>query len=376
MSLDLERLIRPNILNLVPYRCARDEYKKGILLDSNENSFGSVLSVEQEDGQELHRYPFAYAELKKKIAKFRGIRVEQIFTGVGSDEAIDSTIRIFCSPGKESIIVTPPTFSVYKVRGDINDAKVISVPLTPDYQLNMDKLKKAITPEVKVIFICSPGNPTGVRIPREDIIELLESDYKGMVALDEAYVDFSTSPSDCDLVDKYPNLVVLQTMSKSFGLAGIRLGWAIAHPSVIDVFNKVKTPYNLSTMTAKMGMDALELVDEMHQRVKQVQQERDKLMESMRQTPEVKNVRSSEANFFLAEIEHAHEVYRMMADKGVVVQYKGKEPHCKDCLRVTVGTPEENKVLLETLKDVCKLVAEQHADDATENKTKKRKTDQ
>ncbi|MGB0347902.1 MAG: aminotransferase class I/II-fold pyridoxal phosphate-dependent enzyme, partial [Balneolaceae bacterium] len=249
-SFDLKTLIRPNILDLKPYRSARDDFDSGILLDANENSIGAPF----ENDLELHRYPMPYQEiLREKIADFRNVDSSHVFVGVGSDEAIDLLYRIFCEPGKDRVLTTPPTYGMYKVSAAINDIAVDSVLLTSDFQLQVNETLAAVTDQTKMIFLCSPNNPSGNSLNSDDMISIIEG-FNGIVVVDEAYIDFSKNESFASLVDQYPNLVILQTMSKAFGLAGIRLGISIANPEIIDYMMKVKAPYNINKLTSEAAI--------------------------------------------------------------------------------------------------------------------------
>lgn len=347
---EIKKLVRPNILDLSPYRSARDDFDSGILLDANENALGAPF----EDDLELNRYPMPYQEeLRSKIAEFRDISSEQVFVGVGSDEAIDLLYRIFCIPGKDQVLITPPTYGMYKVSANINDVAVDQVLLTPDFQLQVEETLNAITPETKLIFLCSPNNPTANSLNPEDILRVVEG-FDGIVVVDEAYIDFSEQQSFSEKVKKYNNLVVLQTMSKSFGLAGIRLGIAIADPEIISLMMKVKAPYNVNKLTSRAAIRGLSFINAMKAKVDQILSEREKMISRLNEIPEVQKVFPTDANFVLFRIENALQVYKEVAAKGVVVRYRGNEPHCENCLRLTIGTPLENERFLETLESVVK----------------------
>jgi len=346
-------LVRQNILELEPYRCARDDYSEGILLDANENSFGSALPP-AERTQQLERYPDPYQQgLKEKIGAYRGVRPEQIFVGVGSDEAIDLIMRVFCKPGKDRILVTPPTYGMYKVSAKTNDVGIVAVPLTPDFSVRVPEILQAVatTPRIKVIFLCSPGNPTAKLVPLEVIEQVLQGAEGCMVVVDEAYVDFADANvvSACRLVDKYPNCLVLQTLSKAFGLAGIRCGMAIGHPAVIQVLNNVKAPYNVSKLTSSMAHKAFasENLAVLEQNVKDILKEKERVVETLQGLSVVKKIHPSDTNFILFEVPKAKEIYQDMAEGGVVARFRGHELHCKDCIRLTIGQPHENDSFLE-----------------------------
>jgi len=346
-------LVRANIASLEPYRCARDDYSDGVLLDANENSIGATVA--EPDTMELNRYPDPYQkELKEMIAKYRGVRWEQIFLGVGSDEAIDIIMRIFCVPGTDSILITPPTYGMYSVSAKTNDVGIIKVPLTPEFDVEVEKVLAAVTSRTKIIFLCSPGNPTAKAIPHS-VVEAVASKFNGIVVVDEAYIDFCTStPSACCLVDKHRNIVVMQTLSKAFGLAGVRLGMAIANAEVIHYFNTMKAPYNVSKLASKMGKGAFEHVALMESNVALILQERARVAHALSALPFVKRVCRSDANFLLFELPNAKAVYKTMADSGVVCRFRGSEINCKDCLRVTIGTPSENDQFLALLESTAK----------------------
>mmetsp|Transcript_20697 Transcript_20697/g.48609 ORF Transcript_20697/g.48609 Transcript_20697/m.48609 type:complete len:399 (+) Transcript_20697:170-1366(+) len=375
-------LARPNVLSLQPYRCARDDYDSGILLDANENALGPASlptnSLDPYDnGMELERYPCPYQRNVKQLlcdyrnAKARSaghdgpdIRPENVFVGVGSDEAIDLLIRIFCKPGRTSgvgdaIMITPPTYGMYKVCANVNDVGIQSVPLTEDFDLQVPEILDAVTPETKMIFACSPGNPTSKSIPFSDILKLANSSrYHGLVIVDEAYVDFSSTPSATALVAEHDNIVVLQTLSKAFGLAGIRCGFAIGPPDVIQLMNNVKAPYNVNKLTSDAAANALKNTDILERNVVDNLAQRAIVKEELEGLDFVVNVYPSDANFLLFRVKQkANEVYKKMADKGVVSRFRGKELHCNECIRVTIGTPEENKKFLCMLKQTYAEIA-------------------
>jgi len=351
---DLKSLVRPNIWGLQPYRCARDDYDSGILLDANENSFGSAITNEQFN--ELERYPDPYQiPLKEKIANYRGVKKENVFLGVGSDEAIDILIRIFCTPGKESILTLPPTYGMYKVSAATNDIKVISVPLTPSFQIELDKVQQAVDSDdsIKMIFICSPNNPTANDILSTDMETIIKNFSNKIVIVDEAYIDFSDKPSLTPLVDKYPNLVVLQTLSKAFGLAGIRLGMAISQPEIIQIMSKVKAPYNINKMTSQLALSAFEKenLERVKKNIALIKQERTRVISGLKNVTLVRKIHPTSANFVLFQIDNSFAIYKKMADLGVVIRYRGTEIHCEDCLRMTIGTPEQNDEFVKRLNE-------------------------
>lgn len=347
---NLETLVRPNIRALKPYRSARDDFESGVLLDANENSLGAPWPEAESRG--LNRYPSPMqAQLKKRIAKWRKVEAGQIFTGVGSDEAIDLLFRIFCRPGQDRVITTPPTYGMYRVSAAIHDIAVDEVKLDSDFQPQVDRILDLAVPNTKLLFLCSPNNPTGNLLDPEKV-EYLVSGFPGIVVVDEAYIDFSSKPSMAGKVSNYPNLVILQTMSKSFGLAGIRLGIAFAQREIIDYMNKVKAPYNVNLLTADYAIKAFDHIKTVEQRLDSIVKERYRLREQLQNLPAVQHIFPSEANFLLVKIANAFELYKALAREGVIVRYRGNEPGCESCLRITVGTPGENDTLITKLKEV------------------------
>ncbi|CAG8555587.1 11175_t:CDS:2 [Paraglomus brasilianum] len=366
----LESIIRPNILSLKPYRCARDDYATGILLDANENSFGSVINSSAES---LNRYPDPYQlDVKERFIDFRGIAsVDNTFLGVGSDEIMDLLMRICCIPGKDKILVTPPTYGMYSVCAKINDVEVVKVNLDGRFQLRTDEISKTLSevPNIKIVFLCSPGNPTGTALSHESIKAILEDvNLRGLVVVDEAYIDFVSEEREgsvAEWVEKYDNLVVMQTLSKSFGLAGIRLGIAIANPFIINMLNNTKAPYNINLMTSQVALSALQpdAIAKMRSMVSLIRAERAKLLSSIANIPSVANILgANDANFILVQIvdgngkpsnDRAQYVYKQLAEKlGVVVRFRGHEYGCEGSLRITIGTPEQNEALLTKLREV------------------------
>ncbi|QLL31448.1 hypothetical protein HG536_0B03110 [Torulaspora globosa] len=370
MVFALSEIVRPKIYNLEPYRCARDDFKEGVLLDANENASGPIPQDIADSG--LHRYPDPHQiEFKSAMAKYRNdtssfadlpekLSAENLCLGVGSDESIDAIIRACCVPGKEQILTMPPTYGMYSVCADINDVEVVKCPLiTGDnsFQMDTDAVLETLKrePSIKIVFITSPGNPTGAKIKTERIEKLLQNWDAGMVVVDEAYVDFcgeSTAP----LVTKYPNLCVLQTLSKSFGLAGIRLGMTYASKEFARVLNSMKAPYNISSVTSEYALKAVQndSIQRMEQNAKSCKKEQQRLLQSLTALDLVDDqyVGGLDANFLLLRINKgdnklANKLYQKLAtESGVVVRYRGSELGCEGCLRITVGTPEENDLLI------------------------------
>lgn len=306
----------------------------------------------------LERYPCPYQiPLKTMYANYRGhgLTPANIFIGVGSDEAIDMLIRIFCTPGKDAIMTTPPTYGMYKVCANINDINMVQVPLTPEFDLRIPEMLDAVTPETKLMFVCSPGNPTAKAIPLSDIEKLADSSFNGIIVVDEAYVDFSSKGSAVSLINRYPNIVVLQTLSKAFGLAGIRLGFALGSEDVIQLMNNVKAPYNVNKLTSEVAQNAMKNVDVLQNNVNVLLEERDKLMKTLNELEYITKVYPSDANFILFRVKaNAQKIYKMMADNGVVSRFRGNEMHCSECIRVTIGTSEDTGEFLKALDNAWK----------------------
>jgi len=292
--------------------------------------------------------------LKEAYAKYRGCGIgpKNIFVGVGSDEAIDLLFRIFCAPGVDNVMTTPPTYGMYKVCANVNDVDIVSVPLTPDFDLRIPEMLEAVTEKTKLMFICSPGNPTCKAIPLSDIQTIAESSYRGIVIVDEAYVDFSDKGSAVSLVKTHPNVVVLQTLSKAFGLAGIRCGFAIANDDIIQLMNNVKAPYNVNKLTSEVANNAMKNIATLEKNIKVLLEQRESVAKSLEAMDFVVKVYPSDSNFLLVRLKNlALEVYKTMADNGVVMRYRGKEMHCEECIRITIGSEEENKACLKKLEE-------------------------
>lgn len=343
---NLSTIIRQHILSLTPYSSARDEYtgKEGVFLDANENPIGSAGSVA------YNRYPDPYqAAIKQKLAPLKGVKPEQIFLGNGSDEPIDLLIRACCVPAKDSIIILPPTYGMYEVSASINDVKLIKVPLTVDYQLNADAVLQAVQPDTKIIWVCSPNNPTGNLVKAEAIQSLLEG-FDGLVVVDEAYIDFADTPSWTSQLNTYPNLVVLQTFSKAWGLASLRLGMCFASAELIAILNKIKPPYNIGGPTQLLLLEALDQANATKAMVKEILKQRDLLRTKLNDLSLVKEVYPSDANFLLVRFEEAKGVMEHLLNEKIIVRDRSKVILCEGCLRITVGTSEENELLMASLK--------------------------
>jgi histidinol-phosphate aminotransferase len=340
----LKELIRPNIWSLAPYSCARNEFtgEASVFLDANENPYN----------QPFNRYPDPLQlQLKEKIAALKGVRPTQIMLGVGSDEPIDLIFRIFCEPSKDNVVAINPTYGMYGVCADINNVEYKQVNLNADFTLDAAKVLKACDKNTKVIFLCSPNNPTGNSLARTEIEKIVTS-FEGIVVIDEAYIDFSNEPSWLASLDQYPNIIVLQTFSKAWGMAALRCGMAFASEDIIAFFNKVKYPYNLNLLTQEAVYKQVENVDQKNEWVKALLMERKKMMAALEALPLVKQIYPTDANFVLVKVDDANGAYKQLVDKGIIVRNRNSVTLCEGCLRITVGTPSENKQLLTALQQM------------------------
>jgi histidinol-phosphate aminotransferase len=341
--MNINDLVRPNILKMKPYSSARSEFKgiANIFLDANENPYDNGLN----------RYPDPLAiKVKQEIAKQKGIPVEQIFLGNGSDEVIDVLVRIFCEPRVDNIVTLPPTYGMYQVSADTCDVVVLTINLDPDFQPNVAQILSGVNANTKMLFICSPNNPTGNSIEKERIVALLQG-FKGIVVIDEAYIDFATQASCTALIAEYPNLVVTQTFSKAWGLAAIRLGMAFSSPEIIALMNKVKPPYNVNELTQQTALKALKKAKHTHGMVKEIIAERERVAQILRGYNFVEKIYPSDANFILVKVKQAEGLYRWLVANGVVVRSRTTVVLCEGCLRITIGTPSENDMLLQVLRE-------------------------
>lgn len=332
----LEKIIRPNILSLKPYNSARDEFKgkDGIFLDANENPFGN-----------LNRYPDPYQKaLKEKLSALKNIATENIFVGNGSDEVIDLAFRIFCNPGKDKVIVCPPTYGMYEVSANINDVEIISIPLDENFQLDVEKI---LNTEAKMIFLCSPNNPTGNNLEN---IEKIIQNFNGIVFVDEAYIDFSSKESLLQKVNEYPNLIVSQTLSKAWGRAAIRVGIAYASAEIISFDNKVKPPYNVSQLNQYEALKALDDIEAFTKNKNTILTQRAWLIEQISALSFVEIIYPTDANFMLVKTKNANAIYQQLIEDKIVV--RNRHSVVENCLRITVGEPFENVKLIESLKQI------------------------
>ena len=341
----LKELTRPNVWALKPYSSARDEYSgvdASVFLDANENPFNTPNN----------RYPDpVQREQKTLIAAQKGVKVENIFLGNGSDEAIDLIFRAFCQPGVDNVVAIDPTYGMYKVCADVNDVEYRPILLDVYYQFKASSLLSAIDENTKAMFICSPNNPTGNSLCRKEIDALLNK-FDGLVVVDEAYIDFADAPSLLADLDKYPNLIVLQTFSKAWGCAAIRLGMAFASPEIIAIFNKIKYPYNVNLLTQQAAIQLLQQPEQIKVWVSTLLEERSRVMKEFEQLPCCIRVFPTDANFFLAKVYEATAIYNYLVSEGIIVRNRTNVALCKDCLRITIGTKEENDALLEALRKI------------------------
>ncbi|MBS1683644.1 MAG: histidinol-phosphate transaminase [Bacteroidetes bacterium] len=343
---ELDKIVRANIGRLRPYSSARDEFSgtASIYLDANENPYGSPLS------QDFHRYPDPHQlALKKKISAIKGLPEQNIFLGNGSDEAIDILYRIFCAPGVDNVIICPPTYGMYEVSANINDIAVKNISLLPSFDLDVDQILTAQDGRTKLLFICSPNNPTGNSIHKEDI-EFLIKKFNGIVVIDEAYINYSHQHSCIPLLTEYPNVVILQTFSKAWGLAGIRLGMAFASADIIYLMNKVKPPYNISENTQQLALQSLDNIEIVNKRIRETVQQRNKLALDLETLSIVQKVYPSDANFLLVRVLDAPATYAYLVSQGIIVRDRSRLQLCENCLRITVGTSKENEDLIYHLK--------------------------
>lgn len=343
----LEKLVRANIQRLTPYSSARDEFsgEAKVFLDANENSLGSPLT------KWYHRYPDPHQRmLKEKLGIVKGISAEHIFLGNGSDECIDLLFRSFCEPGKDNVIICPPTYGMYEVSANINDIAIKKAPLLEDFQLDLVHLETLVDDHTKLIWLCSPNNPTGNCLNRIDI-EMVLNNFKGIVIIDEAYINFAKQKSFIQELADYPNLVVLQTLSKAWGLAGLRLGMAFASSAIIAVLDKVKPPYNINQATQELVLQALEEVEQVNDNIRLLVDMRDALAEVFLSMPTVEKVYPSDANFLLVKVKEARKIYEYLLTKGIVLRDRSNVTFCEDCLRITIGTEKENTLLVDAMRD-------------------------
>ena len=341
--ISLEQLVRPNIWKLAPYSSARDEYsgkEAHVFLDANENPYNGPYN----------RYPDPLQrELKSVLKKVKGVSEENIFLGNGSDEAIDLAYRVFCNPGRDNVVAIAPTYGMYQVCADINDIEYRTVLLDDNFDFQAEKLLEACDEHTKIIWLCSPNNPTGNSLNRDEILKVIEG-FEGIVIVDEAYIDFAQQLSMRQELPTHPNLIILQTMSKAWGSAAIRLGMAFASKEIIAIYNKVKYPYNVNQLTQEQALEMLKDPFEVDKWVKILMAERSRLMQAFMELPICEKVYKTDANFFLAKMTDANAIYNYLVDKGVIVRNRNKVQLCQNCLRITIGNRTENNELLSALR--------------------------
>jgi histidinol-phosphate aminotransferase len=341
--MNINNLLRKNIQNLKPYSSARDEYSGDamVFLDANENPFN----------EPYNRYPDPLQkELKQKISSLKNISANQIFLGNGSDEPIDLLIRAFCEPGNDNIVTIHPTYGMYQVAADTNNIEVIKVSLSQDFELDSKLILQAVTENRKLIFLCSPNNPSGNSLDKEAMLEIIQN-FEGIVVVDEAYIDFAPGKSLLPELAKYPNLVILQTFSKAWGMAGIRLGMSFASVEIIQVLNKIKYPYNINILTQQKALELLDNKEQVDIWVKKLIEEREKMTKYLAKLHFVTKIYPSDANFLLVSMNDARRIYDYLVENGIIVRDRSKIHLCDNSLRITIGTMDEDIVLLQALKD-------------------------
>lgn len=347
--IDLEKLVRPNILKLKPYTSARSQHLNGLLLDANENAFGSLVD---DDNLELNRYPDpTQLKLRQSIGNYLKINPENIFCGVGSDEIIDLLIRIFCEPGKDKAAILEPTYGMYKVVCDIQGVETISFELNNDFQIDCDQFLRQISGSIKIIFICSPNNPTANIIDKKDIIRL-SGNFNGIVVVDQAYIDFYDERELLNEISQHSNIVLLRTFSKAWGLAGARFGLAVADSFIVKLLMNIKSPYNINKLTENIVLKSLSRIDQKNDILEKIKNEREYLTSGLKSIKGVGFVYPSDANFILFKVDNADEVYNNLIQKGVIIRNRSNQKNLEGCLRVTVGTHDQNQKFLKELRDV------------------------
>ena len=343
MKIDLEKLVRPNIWRLTPYSCARDEYKgkeAHVFLDANESPYNNPYN----------RYPDPLQwEVKLRLAQIKGVRPEQIFLGNGSDEAIDLVYRVFCRPGVDNVVAIAPTYGMYKVCADINDVEYRAVALNEDFSLDADRLLGACGQNTKAIWLCTPNNPVGNCLQAEEIVKVIDA-FPGIVVIDEAYGDFAKAVPFRNQLNKFDNILVLNTMSKAWGSAAIRLGMAFASEEIIELMNRVKYPYNVNLLTQRQALEVMNDLGKVNDWLRLILNEREKMLPAFAELPLCRKIYPTDANFFLAKVSDANRIYKYLIDCGIVVRNRNNVQLCENCLRVTIGSPQENNELLKALR--------------------------
>jgi histidinol-phosphate aminotransferase len=344
MKIDINKLVRKNVLSLKPYSSARDDFEgeASVFLDANENPYPT----------DYNRYPDPHQKkLKRKISELKGLKENQILIGNGSDEEIDLLFRAFCEPGKDEVLIPQPTYGMYAVSAGINDVRINYVNLTEDFDLDVAATLTAVTSQTKIIFLCSPNNPSGNLLTGEKVIEVINK-FEGLVVVDEAYIDFTNRESLSSSLGQYNNLVILQTLSKAWGLAGLRLGICFANAEIISILNKIKPPYNISAVAQALAFERLQQVEQKDEQVREIISQRKKVKAKLPESKIVEHVYPSDSNFLLVRVKSAKNVYDKLLAKGIVLRDRSNVILCNDCLRITIGTPKENQILLDELNKI------------------------
>lgn len=347
MNIEISKIVRRSILESKPFAHVRDEpaNNASVYLDANENPFGSPLA------KKYNRYPDPLQrELKATLAKIKNVKTNNIFTGNGSDEIIDLAIRIFCRPDQDNVIICPPTFGMYRFSAQIQEVKVKEVQLLENFQLDLPGIQKAIDKRTKIIFICSPNNPTGNNMNREDMLGLIR-DFNGIIFIDEAYINFSNQKSLITEIGQHNNVIISQTLSKAWGLAGLRLGVAYSNPEIIDLFMRIKPPFNINSVSQSLALEALENITEVNKWIKIIAEERREVAEKLSTYSFVEKVYDSRANFLFVKVSDAPGLYQHLYKKNIMIRSWQQLPRCTNCVRITIGTPAENQKLLDALKE-------------------------
>ena len=345
--MNIDTLVRNNVKNMSSYSSARDDYSVGanknlIYLDANESPFDNGIN----------RYPDNdHTELKKVVSNIKNINVNQIVFGNGTDEILDLIVRVFCNPDKDKIITLPPTYGMYDVIAKTNGVENIEIPLKSDFSIDIEKILSLKTSNIKILFLCSPNNPTGNSFDTNDLTDLIK-DFSGIVVVDEAYVDFSSQKSLTNLIDKYENLIITQTMSKAYGMAGIRLGMGFSNQIISNYLNKIKPPYNINVLTERKALDELNKIDEIKKNIDLVLNQRKLLVSCLEKLDFIEKIYKSDANFLLVKVDNADFRYNQLLEKGIIVRNRSNQPLCQNCLRITIGTENENKSLIKILNQL------------------------
>ena len=346
--MNIQEFVRENIKSLQPYSSARDEFKDAssdmVFIDANENPFDNGLN----------RYPDPQQNLvKDELSKIKGIAKEQILLGNGSDEVLDLIFRVFCEPKEDKVIALPPTYGMYKVLANTNNIELVNIPLLKSFQPNVEEIIRQQTSNTKILFLCSPNNPTANSFDADKVEKLLK-EFQGIVVIDEAYIDFSTKESWLSRLNEFPNLIVTQTLSKAYGLAGIRLGICYASQEIISILNKIKPPYNVNQLTQEAALNGLKRQEKVNQEIEIIIEERNQLIKDLQEIELVKEIYASDANFLLVRVDDANKRYNQLIEQGIVVRNRSNQVLCENCLRFTIGTKQENEKLLKVLSVISK----------------------